>query len=382
MKRQLRSAAALGVALVAAGALSACGDSVPGNAVVQVGDEPIKKATFDHWMTIAAISQQGAQPGQAAPKPKIPQPPEFTACIADKRKSAPKPAKGQSAPTAEQFKEQCKTEYEGLRDQVLGFLIQTKWIAYEAAEQDVKVSDEDVLKTFQQQKQQSFPADKDYSEFLKTSGYAEEDLLYRIRIDQLQAKLREKLTKGSDKVSQKEIQEYYDKNKQRFAQPERRDLRIVLTKTEDRANAAKRAIESGRSFGSVAREFSIDQASKEQGGVLLAVAKGQQEKALDDAVFKAEKGALTGPVKTQFGFYVFKVQKITPADQQTVKEASETIKSLLVSQKQQKAVDDFVEGFTDQWRDETECRDGFVVSQCSNGEEPETTSTPTPTTGT
>ena len=43
------------------------------------------------------------------------------------------------------------------------------------------------------------------------------------------------------------------------------------------------------------------------------MAKGQQEKALDDAIFKADKGKIEGPVKTQFGCYVFEVDKITKA---------------------------------------------------------------------
>src|SRR5918992_472492 len=89
--------AALFAAALSALALSACGgDSVPGNAVAKVQDETILKSTFDHWMRIAAISAQGPAPeGDAAPKVNIPQPPEFTACIGEKKKTAPKPAKGQ-----------------------------------------------------------------------------------------------------------------------------------------------------------------------------------------------------------------------------------------------------------------------------------------------
>ena len=68
-------------------------------------------------------------------------------------------------------------------------------------------------------------------------------------------------------------------------------------------------LEDGKSFKEVAKKYSIDEASKSQGGKLPAVAKGQQEKALDEAVFKAKKGELTGPVKTQFGYYVFEVDE-------------------------------------------------------------------------
>ena len=109
----------------------------------------------------------------------------------------------------------------------------------------------------------------------------------------------------------------------------------------------------------MAKKYSIDQASKAQGGKLPAVAKGQQEKALDTAIFKAKKGELTGPVKTQFGYYVFEVTKITPASQQTLAQAKTTIKQTLASQNQQKALDKFVKSFRKRWKAKTDCADAL-----------------------
>src|SRR5207249_3130313 len=125
--------------------------------------------------------------------------------------------------------------------------------------------------------------------------------------------VRSKVIKGKDKVTDAQIASYYNKNKQRFAQPERRDLLVVLTRDKGKADAAKKAIDSGQSWAKVAKQYSIDQASKAQGGKLPGVAKGQQEKAFDDAIFSAKTGQTVGPVKTQFGFYVFRVTKVTPA---------------------------------------------------------------------
>jgi foldase protein PrsA len=372
--------AAILVAALSALALSSCGgDNVPGNAVAKVDDETIPKTTFDHWMRIAAISSQGPAPeGDAPPKVDIPQPPEFTACVAEKQKTAPKPPKGQPKPTGEQFKAQCKQEYEGLRDQVMQLLIQEKWVRGEAADQNVTVSDEEVKKAFEEQKKQSFPKKGDYEKFLKTSGFTEEDILFRVRLEQLSNKLREKVIKGKDKVSDEQIKTYYDKNKKRFAQPERRDLRIVLTKTEDKANEAKDALEGDGKWKEVAKKYSIDQASKNQGGSLLAVAKGQQEPALDKAVFEAEKGELVGPVKTQFGYYVFQVQKVTPASQQTLEQAKATIRGILQSENQQKALDSFIKDFQEKWKEKTNCRSGYVTQDCSNAPKPKSTSTVPP----
>src|SRR3954454_2371513 len=382
--RNLRLFLAVGAIAVPAVALSACGDSVPGNSVAKVGDDSITKTQFNHWMQVAAISSQGALPGAKKTAVKVPQPPDFAECVATKTKTAPKPAKGQPKPTATQFKAQCKQEYEGLRDQVLQFLISAQWIQGEASDQDVKVSDSEVNKQFQQTKKQSFPKEKDYAKFLKDSGMTQDDILFRVRLDTLSNKLREKVTKGKDKVTDPQIAAYYNKNKARFAQPERRDLRIVLTKEKAKADQAQAAIQSGQSFKDVAKKFSIDQASKSQGGVLLAVANGQQEKALDQAVFKAKKGELVGPVKTQFGYYVFKVQKITPASQQSLAQAKQTIKQLLASQNQQKSLDTFVKNFRKKWKKQTNCKKAYVTQDCKNAPKQKTTATtagatPTPT---
>jgi foldase protein PrsA len=377
-----RTLAALCAVFAVGGTLSGCGgDGVPGNAVARVGDDVIKRTTFDHWMNVAAKSAQAQTPTPANSKPavvSIPKPPDFVACVANKRRTAPKPAKGQPKPTEAQFKTQCKQEYEGLRDQVLSFLISSQWIVNESDDQGVKATDAEIKKQFDTTKKQSFKKDADFQKFLRDSGMTQADVLFRVRIDTLTNKLRTKITKGKDKVSNAQIQSYYNKNKSRFAQPERRDLRIVLTKTKAKADEAKSALASGQSFRTVAKKFSIDQASKAQGGVLRAVAKGQQEKALDEAVFKAKKGALTGPIKTQFGYYVFKVQKITAAKQQTLAEARTTIRQLLQSQNQQKALEKFIKDFRDKWKGKTNCRSGFVIQDCKNAPKPKPASTAPP----
>jgi foldase protein PrsA len=373
---------ALGAFFVVAIALAACGgSSIPGNSVAKVGDNSITKTDFNHWLKIAAISSQGqTDPDVASGKKaaEIPDPPDFKQCVAQKAQTAPKPAKGQPKPTTAQFKQQCQTEYNGLRDQVLQFLISAQWIVGEADDQGVKVTDAEVEKQFETTKKQSFPKEADFQKFLKSSGMGLDDLKFRVKVQALSDKLRTKVTKGKDTVTDAQVKQYYDKNKSRFSQPERRDLLIVLTKTKAKADTALNALKSGQSFKSVAKKFSIDQASKNQGGKLLAVAKGQQEKSLDDAVFKASKGKLSGPIKTQFGYYVFKVTKITKSSQQTLTQATPTIKQLLQSQTQQKALDSFVKDFQKRWKDKTNCRNGFVTQDCKNAPKPKSTSTVPP----
>ncbi|MEX2253754.1 MAG: peptidyl-prolyl cis-trans isomerase [Thermoleophilaceae bacterium] len=348
--------------VIAAGAIVAgCGNDVPPNAVAKVNDQVITKDEFNRFFATAAKGQSQSQGGAAS---VTPDPPNFTKCIAAGQQQAAPP--GTPKPTSEQLKAQCKQQYDATKDQVMQFLIQAEWIQQEAAERDVKVSDAEVKKQFEDQKKQSFPKEKDYQKFLKESGMTEADILFQVKLDVLQNKLREKILEGEGKATDEEIQEYYDKNKKRFSQPERRDLLVVLTKTKAKAEQAKRALERGQSFKSVAKRYSTDSASKKQGGKLPDVAKGQQEKALDEAAFSAPKGKLSGPVKTQFGWYVFEVSKISPATQQSLEEAKKTITQVLRSEGEQKAVDDFVKDFQDKYKEETHCAKDYVVQECEN----------------
>jgi foldase protein PrsA len=372
MLSKSRSLALCAFFVVPALLLSACGSDVPGNSVAKIGDQSIKKSTFNHWMQIAAVSQAG-QTTTAAPKPQIPDPPNFTKCIASKKASAAKPAKGTPEPTEAQLKGQCQQEYNTLRDQVLEFLIRGNWIEQETDKQNVKVSDKEVQKQIDAAVKQAFQNPGDFQKFLQRSGLTQADVFYQQRNQLLQQKLTEKVTKAQGKVTDAQIAAYYNKNKSKFATPERRDLRIVLTKTQDKAAQAKRALQSGQSWKDVTKKYSVDQASKAQGGLLSGVAKGQQEKALDDAIFQADKGKLVGPVKTQFGWYVLDVSKITPAKQQSLEQSKASIQQILTSDNQRKALDKFGKDYRKRWKAETACRKGFTTADCKNG--PKTAST-------
>ncbi len=81
------------------------------------------------------------------------------------------------------------------------FLIQSEWVQQEADARDVKVSDAEVKRSFADQKKQAFPNDKAYQKFLASSGMTEKDILFRVKLDQLQQKLTQKVTEDEGKVT-------------------------------------------------------------------------------------------------------------------------------------------------------------------------------------
>jgi foldase protein PrsA len=326
-----------------AGVLSSFGGVDSSKNVAKIDDVgSISKGTFNHWFAVVA---KQPQPGQ--------------------KKAAP-------APTLDSKQGQA------LKQQVMQFLISSDWIVGEAKQRGLSASDQEIQRQFAQTKKQSFPNDKAYQKFLASSGQTVQDLLFRVKLDVLSNKIREDVTQGTSNVSQSAIEDYYNKNAQQFSQPERRDLEVILTKDQGKANQAKSQVASGANWGQVAKKFSTDPASKNQGGKLLGVTKGQQDPAFDAAIFAAVKGKIAGPVKTGAGYYVFRVTKVTPAAKQSLQASSAGIKQLLVSQNQQKQLDQFATGFRTDWRAKTDCASKYVIPDCRNGREAVQT-TPPPT---
>src|SRR5919108_550244 len=320
--------------------LSACGgndNNVSAGAVANVDGKPISNAEFGHWINVVARTQQQQTPGTRKKKVKLPKP--------------------------------GSAEYKQGANQVMQFPVSSRWIAGEAADRDLTASPEEVKRSFERTRDQSFPNKKAYERFLRTSGQTQQDIDFRVRSDVLATKVRQEVTKDAQQVSDDDIKEYYKQNEAQFSQPERRDIQVVVNKDQAKANEALTRLQKGESFKKVVKEFSTDPATKQQEGRQLGIAKGQQEKGLDDAVFSAPKDKLVGPIKTQQGYYVFKVTRITPASKQSLEQSKEGIRQLLISQTQQKALDNFTQGFRQKWRDKTDCRKPYVIPDCSNGED-------------
>ena len=366
MFKAFRFIAALSAVLFVPIYLSACGGGIPGNAVVKVGDNSITKDAFNHWMEVAAVSNQGAAGGKSV----VPDPPTYSACIAHLKATTAKPAKGQQPPTEATLRSQCQTQYKSLQTEVLGFLISSDWVLGEAEALKVKVTDNEVHKQFEKIKNQQFPKAAEFEKFLATSGQTVSDLLLRVKLNLMSQKLQSAIVKKHKNVTEAEAQKYFNENKSRFGVPEKRAVYIILTKTEADAKTAKQEVASGKSFASVAKKRSIDPTSKSSGGLLPEVIKGEEEKSLDTAIFSAKTGVLSGPVKTSFGYYVFQVKSVKAGSQQSYAQVKKTVKAQLASTNESKALSTFVKAFKKKWTAKTDCRSGFVVNDCKQFKAP------------
>lgn len=365
MRKLTRYTSALGAVLFAAIGLAACG-GVPGDAVVQVNGTPITKTTFEHWMKVAGAS--AAASGGAATV--IPDPPKYTQCIAHMKAIAPPPAKGQPAPTEAQLKTQCEEQYKSMLQEVMSFLISSSWVLNEAQSLGVKASDSEVHKKFEALKSQEFAKPAEFQKFLASSGQSVSDLLLRVKLNLLSQKIQQKIVKAKGTPGNAQLEKYYKEHLSQFGTPEKRNVNVILTKTEAQAKQAKKELESGKSFATLAKTVSIDPISKSKGGALVGVTKEQEEPTLAAAVFSAKPNVLSGPVKTPFGYYVYEVKSATPGNQQTFAQAKATVKQQLTAQQQQAVLSKFVAEFKKKWTGKTECGSEYVVMNCKEYKTP------------
>ena len=65
-------------------------------------------------------------------------------------------------------------------------------------------------------------------------------------------------------------------------------------------------LKNGESFTNLAKELSVDKASGKRGGDLGFFRKGMMVKQFEDVAFRLEKGQISEPVKTEFGYHIIK----------------------------------------------------------------------------
>jgi foldase protein PrsA len=371
-----RSIAALGAFFVLGTALAGCGSGTPGNSVADVAGNPITVQAFNHWMYVAAKSQAAQSPGQPVIVPN--DPPNFNGCIAQARKQIPSLAKT----ATKTLRTDCKQLFTSLSSQVMDFLIKAYWYQADATKLGVKVTDAQVQTAFDKAKNQQFPNGKGYSTFLSQTGQTSADILYRFRIDTVVQKLTAKHT---TKITPAAIQQYYNTHASQFGTQESRNIRVVLAKSQADADAAKKAISSGQSWATVAKKYSTDPTTKNSGGLLNGVTKSQADPALAAVAFTAPANKLMGPIKGQFGYYVFEVIHITPATHQTVTQATKLITQQLTSQNSQGAQTAVDNHAKKDWLSQTTCRAAYAMADCKGYKAPKTattgSSTGTSTTG-
>jgi len=242
-----------------------------------------------------------------------------------------------------------------IKTQLLDELITTRLLAQEARRQKIvpqsKAVDDALAKL-----RTNFKTDAEFQTWLTKDGQSPQDVR-RVISDELAIReLSTRLT-GDISVSPDDVAAYYRANLEQFAVPEAVHAHHILLAINPNASQAdknavlKRAqglvkqLKANADFAALAKANSDDPGSKDQGGDLGTFPRGEMIQAFEDAAFSAKVGDIIGPISTEFGLHILRVdekipaRKLTLAEVQADPQISTQIKTGLLKQKVQARLD-------------------------------------------
>lgn len=250
-------------------------------------------------------------------------------------------------------------------DQIVLRMIQGQWLLKEAALMGVKIDEPVVEAAFNTLKAKAFGSEAAYQKFLVTSGQTEAGLRNLVRAQVAQKLLLSRVIANLP-ITMAERRTYYNQHVYTFNRVNARDIRMIFTKNKRAAELAAAKLRSGGSWKTVALQYSEDSGTKSNAGKKPGVKKGDLENSVSKAIFSAQKNVVVGPIKSQFGYYVFQVDKVIKPKRTPLDEAIPKIDQILASGRDGRAAAKLQSQLVANWKDKTNCATGYIVSLCSN----------------
>ncbi len=225
-----------------------------------------------------------------------------------------------------------------MRRQILDRMVEEELIVQQAQrDTTVKVTEQEVLdaveQTYQNARKQ-FTSELEFQNQLRAVGLGgveewrrqlADDQRRRILQDRLFENLRQKGKLRPIPPTDAQMREFWESNKaQQPKRPATVSFRQIVIKPQPDSASRARAyqlaesllvvLRHGADFASVAKRYSADTASREQGGELGWFRRGVMFKSFEDVAFRLRPGEISDVVETPFGFHIIKVERTQPAE--------------------------------------------------------------------
>lgn len=215
---------------------------------------------------------------------------------------------------------------------MLSQLITNQLVLDAAQQQKMTASTSEVNQALQGlEEQNGITSDSQLNQMLEQSHMTKDELLTQLKVEILGQKLAE----SKVKVTDKQIQDYYNKNKASLATPEQRAISDIVVSSEAKAKDIQTQLSQGKTFASLAKSSSIDSVTKSKGGAMGTFTQStlsQEYPEISSQAFKLQKGQVSAPIKVSNGYELIEVTSITPAKTPTLAEAKSEITTALKEQ--------------------------------------------------
>ena len=220
--------------------------------------------------------------------------------------------------------DQASTLRSQARENLVNELVSELLIKDRADRLGITVTEDELKDAVGRLKQQyGITTDEQFEQSLRSSGMTRADMEARLRDTLVTNKVFSRELRNRSQATDAELRERYNREKESYRLPERAHLReIVVLKPESGSTeaAATRATEiaaaarkPGTDFTNLATTMS-ESPTREKGGDLGQVAKGDLVPELDAAVFNAAAGTVLGPIETKSAWHVIKVEQRLPSE--------------------------------------------------------------------
>ena len=292
MKRLVPIMLVLGFAVLL---VAGCGGDVPTGAIAAVDGVPITKTQFDQYMAQAKVSS-AAPGGSAFPRPGT-------------------------------------TLYKQYEANAVTSLVQQQVELNAASARKITVSGQQVQAQLAQMAAQYGGVQVMYAA-ARRAGMNAAQLTTYIKDSSIEQMLYQRIiTKSPPTVQQ--MKAYYGSHETLYDAKATRTVRHILVKTKAEALKVRALLVANGTdadWDKLAKRYSIDPGSKNSGGSLGAITRGQMVKPFDAVAFSLPLDTLSAPVHSSYGWHVIEVTAITPGKRTSFASAQADIKSTLDSQ--------------------------------------------------
>ncbi|MFN3505557.1 MAG: peptidylprolyl isomerase [Caldimicrobium sp.] len=157
------------------------------------------------------------------------------------------------------------------------------------------------------------------------------------------------------KVSEEEMKQYYEKHKANYREPEAVQLKHILIfvdskegksaeeKALNRAKQIRGQLIKGAKFEELAKVHSDDLASRDKGGDLGILRKGDTIPEFEEKVFSLKAGEISEPIRSPYGYHIVKVVKKIPASQLSFEAVKDKVKEDILKEKEKEKLEKEIE---------------------------------------
>jgi peptidyl-prolyl cis-trans isomerase SurA len=239
--------------------------------------------------------------------------------------------------------------FDELKRKSLDQLIDGRLVMQQAAELKLSVGPDEVDRAMEEVKHQNKLDDATFQEALKQQGFSPESYRKNLKRQILELKVLNTAVRSRVSVSDDEVKQFYQQNERQQAGEQTAHLRLILiavpsdapaADVERRRKVAVKVVElarQGKSFVELAKAYSDDELTKNDGGDLGWIGHGVLQDQLDEVIVGMDVNDVRGPIRTARGWHVVQLVERKAGNLRPLEEVKDQIRKQLYDQQVEKA---------------------------------------------